>query len=387
MPAPTLPIAPQRRRSRLRLGVGVLLVCVVACVACESLLRYSLFGDSAFAQRLGARTRHPGLFATPNNDDLYWILSHKFRASQRSIPGPDAILGWRGKKVIHRLNFGHRDMLALDGRHPILFFGDSFTACVTPREDCWQGLLEASPLGERSAILNYGVGGYGLDQIYLMQREVLARQASWTETHRPTVIVGIMVDDDLDRTVLTFREWPKPRFELDGDELVFQPPNLAATGEPQQDPEPEVFSYAWRYLVFGSKLLPAGLRSELMGTEAGIETKKKLCARLIQEIQTENDARGLDSFFVLFPGPITLGQPELEGWQERLLLDTFGQLGVRFVNAKTDLRADMQRTGQKAGAYFGTDRLTKGHYTVEANSIAMQAVLRGLAGADDGALE
>ena len=38
MPAPTLPIAPQRRRSRLRLGVGVLLS------LCCSLLQKSLKG-------------------------------------------------------------------------------------------------------------------------------------------------------------------------------------------------------------------------------------------------------------------------------------------------------------------------------------------------------
>ena len=101
----------------------------------------------------------------------------------------------------------------------MLLFGDSFCECATPPEECWQGLLERSPLGPRFALVNYGTGGYGLDQVLLLARRVLDR---W-RGRDPLVVVGILVDDDLDRDALALRNFPKPRFRL-------------ADGVPQQGP-------------------------------------------------------------------------------------------------------------------------------------------------------
>ena len=83
-------------------------------------------------------------------------------------------------------------------RRPFLLFGDSFSACV---DDvlCFEDLLENTQFNSEYVILNYGVGGYGLDQIWMLMDKVLPLYP------HAIVVIGIM-SDDIDRAHLRMRK-------------------------------------------------------------------------------------------------------------------------------------------------------------------------------------
>jgi GDSL-like Lipase/Acylhydrolase family len=101
-------------------------------------------------------------------------------------------------------------------------FGDSFThGDEVPFRETWAARLERHGL----EVLNFGVGGYGLDQALLRYRMEGKRY------HPRIVLIGYM-SEDLERSVNVYRPFShpgsqaplaKPRFRLDHDTLVLVP--------------------------------------------------------------------------------------------------------------------------------------------------------------------
>lgn len=112
----------------------------------------------------------------------------------------------------------------------IAIVGDSFAfAELVAFEESWGHLLEAGS-GDRLQVLNFGVGGYGIDQSYLrLKKDILA----W----KPDVVIMGFPLADIYRsvTVYPFINWPewsmpfsKPRVVRDGSALkVLNIPALA----------------------------------------------------------------------------------------------------------------------------------------------------------------
>ena len=129
---------------------------------------------------------------------------------------------------------------ALDGRRPVLLFGDSYTRCMTDEANCFEGWMERSSMGATHRVFNYGVRGYGIDQIALLAGFALEH---W-RGRKPIVAIGIFVDDDIDRAWLDHRGWPKPRFELDLDGKLVEPAPVTAPSNTARPP-PMKRSLAW----------------------------------------------------------------------------------------------------------------------------------------------
>ncbi|MGE5232894.1 MAG: SGNH/GDSL hydrolase family protein [Acidobacteriota bacterium] len=114
-------------------------------------------------------------------------------------------------------------------------FGDSFThASDVPNDSTWEARLEA--LDPRLEVLNYGVPGFGPDQALLRYRREGAR------FHPQVVLLGYM-SENISRVVNTFRPFyfprsgmpfAKPRFELDGGNLVLVPNPVPALADYRQ---------------------------------------------------------------------------------------------------------------------------------------------------------
>src|ERR1051325_10710262 len=128
---------------------------------------------------------------------------------------------------------------ALAGRpasYRIALLGDSFMfGEEVPFEDSLGYQLEAA-LGSQFQVLNFGVPGYGVDQMYLRYEKDVRR---WN----PDVVILGFIDDDVIRSMMVYpfigrpswlMPWPKPRFVMQGQ-------RLSLLNEPTTPPE-QIFS-------------------------------------------------------------------------------------------------------------------------------------------------
>ncbi len=362
--------ARRARRIVLRLALSL----IVAFLASELLLRLLLFADPESLPRWAAGLRRPELFAGPQDGAEYWKLRVLFDPASPADPHPlfHPLLGWC-KLHVDPETYRHRFESALYGRRPVLMYGDSFTACLTGPETCWEGLLERSALNDRYALLNFGTGSYGLDQVYLLLRESLESYAALD----PVVVIGILVDDDLDRSWTALREYPKPRLELKGGELALQLPERSSPSDYVQNHPPGIRSYLWRFTVFGSGLFPRAWRSTLVGRPSLRADKEALNRRILEEVRREIDRRGLECFVVLFLGDETL-TASARSWQEDFLEKTLAELALPFVSSRRELAEHARRTGREPASYFLQQGKLIKHYPAETNEIVFGALLRGL---------
>lgn len=116
------------------------------------------------------------------------------------------------------------------GVQRVLVLGDSFTFGdeVSDDETYAHVLGELLPGVE---VINLGVHGYGQDQMLLYLQEVGAR-------YQPDVVLLGFVSDDMERNLLAFRDFAKPRFTL-------REGRLELGGTPVPTPE-QVLAREWR---------------------------------------------------------------------------------------------------------------------------------------------
>jgi hypothetical protein len=357
-----------KRRLLVALAIGLPL----ALVAVELGLRYVLFAAppaSALAQRL----RRAELYAADPSPE-HWKLVTRFDPKPRAgRPHPlfDAELGWRSAEI-DPVTRAHAHEARLGARRPVLLYGDSFAQCVERAESCWQELLDASELGARFGLLNHGVGGYGLDQMYLLYQETIERFAD----RDPVVVVGILVDDDLDRCALALRNHVKPRFVLRAGELVLEPVT-------ETDARSHVAAHPVGIASYALRLLIGPVPSESERADRAAATAE-LCTALLAAWKADLERRGLEHFFVLFHGRGALSSGAPHGWQEPLLHATFERLGIPFVSSRPRLTADADATGRSIDDYYFTDAPGLNHLDDEGNRVVFEAFRQGLLGAFDG---
>lgn len=215
----------------------------------------------------------------------------------------------------------------------IALVGDSFTFGETvPYEDTWGAIL-GDRLGGRCQIVNFGVIGYGTDQVYL---RYLKDVRPW----HPDLVIFSFIDDDFRRTMsvygfLTFPDgrfpFTKPRFILKGDEPERLLPPLASPREPFESDsihhlpgidydvgylpfewdragwEWLAQSYIWRFLISVYPL------HEVERPEVSPRESLKLNGILIAKLRQRILADGAKPLIVLFPQREYLEKTVLEG--------------------------------------------------------------------------
>jgi hypothetical protein len=369
--------SPRQSRTRrfgkavLALSIGFVLVLILL----ELGIRFLVLGDSALAMRLGEGLRKPENFADSNVDDDYWKLQYLFLPADKKGPAvnADPECGWTGDSV-RPGTYEHARAADVRGRRPVLLYGDSYAACATEAEACFQGILDRSPLGEKYCLVNYGVGGYGLDQIALLIKKTID---AWKEQD-PIVVVGFLVDNDFDRDVLTFRCWPKPRFRIEGDRLV-------ASGPVDPDPDryleenpPSIRSYLLRLLTYRKGMLPARLQWYLRRGSLKNEEKIALGRKILAEIHSDLSSRGIEHFFLSFHGQAGVARSEGTRWADELVQSSAKDLGVPLVETRPYLLAAAQGSLEQANRYFGGAPRLFGHYNEMGNLIAFEALRAGI---------
>lgn len=297
--------------------------------------RTLLFSDYAFMHRF----RAPGLYADPMSDDDYWKLQYLFDSRFPPPAKPHPLLGWVGN--FSRDTYAHDKIRYVGGKRPVLFYGDSFAGCVVL--PCFQQLLNAAEdFSQGYYFLNYGVGGYGVDQIYLLLKKSTPLYTN------PFVVVGIMTED-LDRSLQSVRVGQKPYFEVVEDQLVLRgtPVNPDPAAYFAEHP-PEIVSYLYRFLTH-SEFLPWRLREYLNG--AGEARRKKILVNkhIIVNIIEELRARNLDFVFLIFHPK---DPPVFNNWRDAFLRELFSQNRVAFLSTREIVGEDALQSRRDITEYY-----------------------------------
>jgi hypothetical protein len=369
-------VRPRLRRALRRLALACASV-ALGLLLLEGSLRFLLFSDSALALRIGAPLRVASHYASLHSGRDFWKLEARFKRAQPPDPrrpAYDERFGWL-KPEIDPVTLRHADAAGLGERRPVLLYGDSFAACMTPADACWQALLERSDLGARHALLNYGVVGYGLDQMYLLLRATLDLYAE----RDPVVVIGILVDDDLDRCYLALRDLPKPWFTLDdGGALELHPPLARTPLEHVALDPPGVTSYVWRALVTQSGLVKPWDVPAWIGEGDHVAVKQALAAALFGALEQELETRGIERFYLLFHSRRSATAPRPYLWQEPFLYAELERRALPFVSSKRALIEHVRRTGTSLTDLFIQDETGPNHYDAEGNAVVFETLRAGL---------
>lgn len=338
-----------------------ILLAVVSLTLClgvaEIVLRTLLFGNAS----IGARLRHAGLYADPFSDDNYWILQYVFKQKGEPPKNPHPLLGWA--YGFDRQSYRHDNTSETAGRRPVLMYGDSFTRCAQGVE-CFQDILNSdTEFATDHFLMNYGVGGYGLGQIYLLLKNSLDQHTD------PFVVIGFMTFD-LDRSFLSVRTGQKPRFEVERDRLhLTNTPIEANPADWFAAHPPTVGSY-----VAAMVTRQAGKLFPVIKRKADIETQKMEVNRLILDaIEAEVQSRGLDRVYVVFhanwEGVSTLDAST--DWRDPFLIEYFKSRGIPYIWSRELVQQDRDPNCDTWDGYIGTDH---GHPTRLYNELVSQEI-------------
>ena len=228
-----------------------------------------------------------------------------------------------------------------DRRAKILFFGDSFVEGFTESRDTIPEILDRK-LPDH-LVLNFGVRGYGLDQMYLY---LLSAVDELGPAH---VLIGVLYAD-INRLLFRINQGPKPYFEIEGGELALRGVPIPPDPETWLDLyPPRVPSYLFaagqgllrRLLVtrWATEHLYAFHPSQ---TTRAREQKQRLARRLVEKIRDTCRERGVGLTFVLFPHAHHLIH---EGWEEVFLRGLLQELAIDYADMQDPLTSHLEAGG------------------------------------------
>jgi hypothetical protein len=346
-----------RRREWLQGLVLVVVSLFMTLAVLEGVLRLALFSETFAVPAL----RQPWRYADSGYEDDFWKLAFLFRAGEKAqrVGRLDPVLGWAPETGPGN-PFGlisDRPYRVEDLRRPVLFYGDSFVAGATP-EISARIPQQLGHLMPQRSVLNYGVGGFGVDQIYLRFRESAGQ-------FRDAVALAGILTQDLDRGILAIRTGQKPYFDLEAGRLALRGlPILASTRAYVEAHPPQIRSYLWRLVTFRLRpLLPEALFDRLFGFDALHEKKLAVNRALIAALRDEAQRLGMPLYAVLFLSREEFAQPT---WREGFLRRTFDELGIPCFDTRPAIEAHMRATGETLDTLYFTDN---GHPNALGNAV------------------
>mgnify|MGYP003576692882 CR=1 FL=1 len=325
-----------------------------------------------FSQTFGiAKLQQPRHYADAwLDDDFYkldYILEDSRRVNTQTEPGQveyamHARLGW-APKVTEENPLGivtDQPYEAHELGSPILFFGDSYVDGPEPMPNKLPQLL--APLVPERRVLNYGVSGYGVDQIYLRFLD------AFEQHDNPIVLIGIQ-DRDLDRTILTIRNRQKPLLSIENGELVVGNLPIRDTAEFVEDNPVEINSYLLRFVLIRLRMLGAeALVDRMLGYDQRQELKLQLNRRILEALKERAVASGIQLYVVLFYVENDMYEVD---WREVFLKDTLNDLGIQYFDTKTHLLNLLALKGGEVGDYWSDEH---GHPNRDGNRVFARGI-------------
>lgn len=276
--------------------------------------------QARYRKLLDQTQRTPSLLV--HDDVLGWTVGLNSR-------GADGLYwsGPEGLRVPHEGAVIPRQTRQVD----IAVVGDSYTFGDEVRYEDTYGHFLDQMLGSGFRVLNFGVPGYGLDQMFLRYQKDVRK---W----KPKIVILGFIDHDLERTLWVYpflgnHEWDlpfaKPRFIVREDELLHINPSPLPPGEIfakssvselpmieyqagyKEDDWIERF-YHVSYLVqlFTSRFSPWSVHSD-HSEEALLSVNASILRAFVQAVQQD----GATPLVVFFPGRREFQEPGSRGKQ------------------------------------------------------------------------
>ena len=359
-------------RSRRSLGLAIaanVLSIVLAALAAESALRLAVQASPDGIAVAGVPLR-------PTWSDLVARI-HAMPPAAQSFFLYDAELGWTvgpGRRSPDGVYLSSAEGVRSDvqgvryhdetAASRVALIGDSNAFSLeVPFKESW-GYHLGRVLGSDVQVLNFGVDGYGIDQVYLRyQRDV----RPW----KPSVVVIGFIQHDLIRTMAVYPfvsfGWPgylvKPRFDVVDDRLAIvnrplpSPAEIARKASPQALPfidyDAGYVDQDWSFRFDGGPLLlrlltsvsPRWVSGEPRGNADTVTLNSRLLNKLISAIRRDGAV------------PVLVYLPHWNG-DEQLARTTLRRAGLPYL----DMTACLQRVPEQER------RVASGqHYTGRAN--------------------
>ena len=316
--------APRVRRFRLFAALAIVVSLLVAFVLGEALLRWVLFHTAA---DVGAKD---ATYYARNGDELwiyrYWFAPRhaqgfagdrlgssaasriEFYRNWGTSLMPDATLGYVRRPNVrtpcHETTArGARGLVDVpDGGPRIAFFGDSFVESAACADDTLTTKLERA---SGTPTLNFGVGSYGLDQMLLYAERVVPSLRG-----PDTLVLVGLIQDDLERVLLTVRTSPKPYFTTEGSDLVLHTAHIHPQSLEDGFERPPFRLYLVDFLRgrFGTPVYTAFQRAT---RESRRERVHAIAERIAQRFAALGRREGSRIAFVLLPAPGPAFDPDL----------------------------------------------------------------------------
>jgi hypothetical protein len=230
----------------------------------------------------------------------------------------------------------------------VIFIGDSFTFGeeVSDKETYPYYFGKLLPNIE---VINLGVHGYGHDQMLISLREQ-------GQLYKPDFVILGFIEADTKRNMVNFRDYAKPQFELNENELTL-------TSVPVPTPEHTLkWDWARPRIVDIFSIIKHQIREKSGEYE---KEKAKLAKAILKEIANECNRIGAIPIFLYIPLITEIHSDEFMVYGEKFLQEICEENNVLYFST----RPYLMNKGKK-----GTEYKDKGHWGSDGNLAIAEAI-------------
>lgn len=252
---------------------------------------------------------------------------------------PHKTRGWTPKPNISLIKDGYRyttnnlgqralrDYTYDNDQYQILIVGDSYTFGIDADDSCvWPNMLQA--LDGRLNVVNLAVGGYGIDQMYITLRETIL-------FYKPNLVIVAFIGDNIWRTMLDFRDYKKPKFEIRGERLVLTNTPIGSLEEVYREAVQEVDrkGFDLKYLRIDDLInnLYAPIRRKSAGNAADAA---RLFEKLFEQMHETAREAGVGFLVVYLASGPEIWDHKYQSPEEEAFLSFVKKSGIKQINTR-----------------------------------------------------
>jgi len=186
----------------------------------------------------------------------------------------------------------------------IMVLGDSFTFGEEVSDnETYSYYLEN--INQNFEVINFGVHGYGHDQMLITLKEL-------GHKYNPDIVLLGFIHADMKRNMVNFRDYAKPKYKLDNDDLVL-------TSVPVSSPKTTL---KWDWIRPRIYDIFAIINHQIAEKSGRYENKKnQITTAILNEIKTESENIGAIPIFIYLPIISEIHSNEIKSEGERYLIE------------------------------------------------------------------